>query len=148
MGLWGKLLCLFFLLSLAFPAFPCFSCLPWLSLLSLAFCLALLPFAFLDFSLLLLAFPFAFPCWPSLGCLFSLIFCAFLCFPLHCSLAGRVLGGSGKLLGILEGCIWPGASEASERSERAKLSGASSGFPWPITHALLCCCLVLFSACC
>ena len=37
---------------------------------------------------------------------------------------------------------------SSERSERAKLSGASSGFPWPIVHALLCCCLVLFSACC
>ena len=38
-----------------------------------------------------------------------------------------------------------GASEASERSERAKLSDASSGFPRPIVHALLCCYLVLVS---
>ena len=41
-----------------------------------------------------------------------------------------------------------GASEASKRSERAKLSDAPSGFPQPIVHALLCCCLVLVSACC
>ena len=47
-----------------------------------------------------------------------------------------------------QGPVFKGLNKWGERSERAKLSGASSGFPWPIVHALLCCCLVLFSACC
>ena len=84
--------------------------------------------------------------WKGMGTLLdTFVFGAGLCWPglVYAGFAW-VLGGSVKLLGALEDYICPGASEASEQSERAKLSGASSG--WPIVHALFCCCLVFLSA--
>ena len=50
-------------------------------------------------------------------------------------LFGRFWGDLGSFWALLRAVFGLG---------RAKLSGASSGFPWPIVHALFCCCLVLF----
>ena len=74
---------------------------------------------------------------------------------------GTVLGGFWQglgalralfcFLGVFPGTLrlfsWPGASEASERSERAKLSGAFSGFPL-LTHVFAGVPLLSLAFCC